>query len=571
MKETFAPWWWNAVGYQIYPTSYYDSNGDGMGDLQGIIQKLPYLKELGVNLLYLCPVFDSPMKDGGYDVRDFYKINPDLGTLEDLKTLIAKCHEAEMHIILDLPINHTSDQCPFFQEALNNPNSDARSHYIFKEGRRDGDRLLPPTNWASFFGGSAWERVGDSDIFYLHTFGKESPDINWENPTLREEVYKIANFYVSLGVDGFRLDAAAHLAKDRTYSDSTLPADPDGTVRDFSKFSLCEGLHGYLTEFYERVAKGKNLLLIGEMGGSIQPEKALEYTNYRNGPLNMVFNFDTVCNNGAYESFKLTDSEIKTDVIALKRNFMRWYDCMNGKSDLPIYWENHDYPRVISQYGDVGEHRREAAKMLLINTLFLYGTPFIYYGDEIGMSNLHFDKIDDFNIDPQTAPNVDSWRKRGYSDEEILRYLNRSSRLSSRSAMQWDKNKPFAGFSSVEPKMPLNPNYKEGVDIQSQMEDPYSILNFFQYAINLRKKAPYDEVVKNGALKIIDSNHPDVFSYLHEGLINLMVISNMRPYQVYFSFYNDIKEIPLQNYGDVILNNHVFTLRPFECLLIRIR
>ncbi len=569
MEKYSNCWWRKKVGYMIYPLSYQDSNSDGYGDIQGIISRLPYLDELGIDIIYLCPIFSSPFKDGGYDVSNYYEVDPKLGTLDDLKELIAKCHEREMYLILDLPINHTSDQHAWFKKALSDPNSKERGYYYFREGKEKDGKLLPPNNWGSFFGDSAWERIDEGNLYYLHVFSKAQPDLNWNNPSLREEIANVAKFYASLGVDGFRLDACSHLMKDLSFSDSDLENDKD-IVLDFSKFSNRQGLKDYLEEFSNEVRKvNKNLLLIGESGGYLQPDDALKLVNKTNGSLNMLFNFDTVNNNGSYESFDKEDDEIKTDVISLKDNFMRWYDALHKDADLPIYWENHDEPRLLSQYGST-KYRDESAKMLLTTSLFMYGTPFIQYGDEIGMSNLKFDKIEDFYIDEPCISEVKYWREEGYGDEEILRYLNRSSRLSSRSIMQWN-NSEYAGFSNVKPIYPLNPNYKEGVDIRSQMEDPYSILNFYQYAILYRRNAMVNETVVNSPLKIIDRNHPDVFAYFHDGPIKLMVISNMRDYDVYFSFYFDILDIKLHNYGDVILEDHVFKLRPFETFLLIVK
>ena len=568
MNKHFNDWWEKSIGYMIYPISYQDSNSDGYGDIRGIISRLDYLKELGINLLYICPLFETPFHDGGYDVSNYYRIDPAFGNMEDLKELIKEAHAREIRLIMDLPLNHTSKEHPWFQKALTDPSSKERGFYYFLEGKEENGKLLPPNNWGSFLGGSAWERVGDTSTFYLHIFGKEQPDVRWDNPEVRKEMIQIACFYRDLGVDGFRLDACSHLAKDLSFENSSLP-ESNGVALDFSKFSNRPELLSYLKEFSDAVKGDSDLLLIGESGGCIQPEEALPLVNKNDGPLDMLFNFDTVNENGSYESFAKTDEEIKTDVISLKRNFMRWYNTLHEDAYLPIYWENHDNPRLLNQYGST-KYRDESAKMLLVTSLFLYGTPFMQYGDEIGMSNLHFEHIEDFYLDEPTKSEVASWRKEGIHDEQILRYLNRSSRLSSRSIMQWE-NKEYAGFSDTKPYFPLNPNYKEGVNILSEMENPYSILNFYQYAIAYRRNALVNQTVLHSPLKIIDPNHPDVFSYLHNGALKLLVISNMRDYEVYFSFYFDILDIKLHNYGDVILENHVFHLRPFETYLLIVK
>lgn len=565
--EKYSNHWWNkGIGYMVYPVSYQDSNHDGLGDINGIISRLDYLKELGINILYVCPMFLSPFKDGGYDVEDYYQIDPRFGTIDDLKCLINECHTREIKLVLDFPFNHTSNEHAWFKKAVEDRNCKERNYYYIKEGKEVDGEILPPNNWGSFFGGSVWERIGDSKEFYLHLFSKDQPDLRWDNPELREEMANAALYYVSLGVDGFRLDACSHLAKDLSFSD----AKGEGVVLDSSKFSNRPELLGYLSDFSKRIKDvNKEILLLGEAGGCLKPEEAVSLIRENGGPLDMVFNQDTTNNNGSYESFDKDDMEIRTDVISLKNNFMRWYNALQYQGDLPLYWENHDDARVISQYGST-KFRDESAKMLLTTMLFLYGTPFIQYGDEIGMSNLHFTKIEDFYLDPSTKDEVKQWQKDGHNNLEILRYLNRSSRLSSRSIMQWNSDE-YAGFSDKEPLFPLNDNYKEGVDIKSQMENPYSILNFYQYAIAYRKQAIVNDTVVNSPLKIIDVNHPDVFAYVHDGPLKLMVISNFRPYEVYFSFYFDILDVKLHNYGDVILENHVFKLRPYETYLLIVK
>ncbi len=561
-------WWRDAVGYIIYPESFQDSNNDGVGDLPGITSRLDYLKDLGVNLLWICPVFDSPMDDNGYDVRDYYKINPLFGTNEDLKTLLDEAHKRGIRICLDFVLNHTSDEHPWFQKALADPNSEERGFYHFRKGKWVDGKLLPPNNWKGFFATSAWERVGETDDFYLHIFSKKMPDVNWANPALRQRYYEIARHYLDLGVDGFRLDALAHLAKDMTFSDSTVPTDEFGRAYDPSKFSSRPELFDYLAEFKREVLDHYDCLTIGEVGGGVRPEEALRYVSFENGAINMLFNFDTAWCNGAYGSIDKRDDEIKTDIIGMKRSFESWYKSCAGKADLPIYWENHDHPRVLSQYGSTA-YRGESAKALATLLLFMYGTPFIYYGDEIGMSNVTYSRIEDFYMDVGNRNDVEEKRALGYSDEQILHYLCRCSRVNARTPMQWNSS-PYAGFSNVAPRVKVNDNYLEGVNALDEMNDPYSIINFVQYAIGKRKDPEIAALLKK-PWKIVDMNHPDVFAYQHEGEDErLVVVANLRPYSTFFGFYHTIRDVVLHNYGDVIINDHVFTLRPFECFLLRV-
>ena len=562
-------WWKSSIGYIIYPESFCDSNGDGVGDLGGIVEKLDYLSALGVNLLWIGPIFDSPMDDNGYDVRDFYKINPLYGTVDDLKTLLHKAHEKGIKVLLDLPINHTSDEHAWFKKALEDPSSPERGYYYFLKGKREGDRLLPPNNWAGFFSTSAWENIPGTDDFYLHLFTRKMPDVRWDNPELREKFYEIARYYLDLGADGFRIDAMAHIAKDTSWSDSALVNPNGGPVLDPSKFSNRAEMFGYLNEFNEKVFSKYACLTIGEAGGSIQPKESLKLVAHEGGPLNMVFNFDTVWNNGNFDSIDKKDEDIWTDLFQLRFNFMHWYEALHDKADMPLYWCNHDHPRVLSQYGSTA-YRNESAKMLFQTLLFMYGTPFIYNGDEIGMSNANYASLDDFSFDRCAVNAIEDFKKRGYDEQTIIHYMNRTSRINARTPMQWDRSEN-AGFTKGKPHIKINDNYLQGVNVMDEMCDPYSILNFFQYAIGLRKNPIYNDAVNNGPLQWVDPNHPDVLAYLHDGATKLMVISNFRPYTVYFTFYYDIKDVLLHNYEGVILNDHVITLRPYESFLLLVR
>ncbi len=561
-------WWKDSIGYIIYPESFQDSNGDGYGDLKGIESRLDYLSSLGVNLLWICPVFDSPMEDGGYDVSDYYRLNPRLGDLDDLRSLLGNAHEKGIRVLLDFPLNHTSSAHPWFRKALSDPSSEERSFYIFRKGKTVGGELLPPNNWEGFFDTSAWERVPGSDDFYLHLFSKNMPDVNWANPKLRQKYAEIAEFYLNLGVDGFRLDALAHLAKDQNFPDSCLPLSNIGTAFDTKGFSNRPELLDYLNELNESVFSRHDCLIVGEMGGCISPEESLRFTNRKSGPIDMAFNFDTVWENGAFLSIGKKDDEIKTNVISLKDNFMRWYSACHLSSDMPVYWCNHDHPRVLSQYGDV-RFRKESAECLITILLFLYGTPFIYMGDEIGMSNVSYRRLEDFSSDVSAVNEIASYRKQGYSDEEILAYLNRTSRVSSRSPFQWD-DRVFAGFSPLEGRYKVNSNNLEGVNVAIQEKDPSSILAFYRYAISLRKNPQISDQVLNGELHLLDRNHPDVFAFYHDGPFRLIVIANMRPKQCYFSFYYNIVDVVLHNYEGVILKDHVFSLRPYEAIVLKV-
>lgn len=424
-----------------------------------------------------------------------------------------------------------------------------------------------PNNWKGFFSTSAWERVGDTDEFYLHIFSKKMPDVNWDNPELRERYYEIARFYLDMGVDGFRLDALAHLGKDLTFADSDLEPDQTGLVFDTSKFSNRDAVFAYLADFKKNVLDHYDCVTIGEVGGGCQPEQALRYASYDSGSIDMVFNFDTAWSNGSFGSIDKEDDEIVTDVIGLKNAFRRWYETCDGKCDMPLYWDNHDHPRALSQYGSLA-YRDESAKALLTVLLFLYGTPFIYNGDEIGMSNVDFDCLEDFCGDCGNRNDIAEKRALGYSDERILHYLRRCSRTNARTPFQWNREAE-AGFTTGKPFVKVNGNYREGVNALDEMNDPWSIINFAQYAIWKRRDPEIAKLMK-GKVSFLSMNDPNVIAFSHDSEDgHLFVIANFRPYEVEFPFYHSVEDCYLHNYGEAILKDHVFTLRPFECFLLK--
>ena len=558
-------WWKKAIGYIIYPSAFKDSNADGIGDLQGIISKLDYLKNLGVNLLWICPFFKSPMDDNGYDVSDYRQIDPRFGTNEDFDLLIKEAHARDIRIVVDFVLNHTSDEHPWFIEAKRNPTSPKRDYYLmlppkFKDGKR-----MAPNNWKGFFSSSTWTFDEQSNLYYMHIFSKKMPDVNWNNPDLREEYYQLARFYLDKGVDGFRLDALAHLARDLSFQDSKVALDENGLAFDTSKYSNRPPLFDYMREFKEKVFSHYDCVTIGEVGGGISPTESLKLSGYQDGSISMVFNFDTAWENGAFDSVSKKDEEVTTKVRNMKRNFARWYDICSGKAWMPIYWTNHDHPRVLSQYGSVA-YRQESGKMLITTLLFMYGTPFIYYGDEIGMSNVDYKELKDFN--DVSARNYVAENKDKYDMETLLRFLRRSSRINARTPMQWS-DEPNAGFSIVEPQQKVNGNYRD-VNVERQLKDENSILHFYQKAIALRKEAWMSETVLLGAFSFIDIENDDVISYRHDGKRKIAVIANFRAKNVTFAINFRINEVLLHNYPDQKISDHVVSLRPFECYLVAI-
>lgn len=554
-------WWKYAVGYQIYPRSFKDSNQDGIGDLRGIIEKIPYLYDLGVTLIWICPFYRSPMDDNGYDVSDYRDVDPSFGTLEDFKELIKIAHRYQIKVILDLVLNHTSDEHQWFQKAISSKDHPYQKYYIFKEGKMIDGKKCPPNNWKGFFSESAWSYVESIDKYYLRIFSKKMPDLNWSHPELRQELYQVARFWLDLGCDGFRLDAIAHLAKDLSFKDSTINIDHNGLAFDPSKFSNRPEIFEYLKEFKEEVLDHYDCMTVGEVGGGANVLEGLKYANYQNGYLNMVFNFDTCWSNGAYGSIDKKDDEIVTDVVNLKENFKRWYDGLHKKAWLPIYWLNHDHPRVLSQYGNVN-YRYPSGSMLGLILLFLYGTPFIYQGEEIGMSNVDYTRLSQFK--DVGAQNYFQEHKEFYEEETILHTLRRTSRCNARSPMQWDAS-AYAGFSEVRSEVDVNGNYKE-VNVQRQQHEKDSVLASYKQLIKLRKQ--YSKDVVDGSLTFIDLKDPNTFSFLKNN--RLLIITNFKEEAIKFTYPLNEWQILFNNYKEVEYQDGIFTLKPYQALLIEL-
>ncbi|NLC96900.1 MAG: alpha-glucosidase [Erysipelotrichaceae bacterium] len=547
-------WWKDVVGYQIYPSTFNDYNKDGHGDIKGITKKLQYLKDLGIGLIWIGPIYKSPKVDNGYDISDFYSIDESYGNLDDVKIMLKKAKELNIKVIFDLVLNHTSSKHEWFIDACNNIDSIYKDYYIFK----DPVDNKPPNNWKGFFQESVWTYVEKINKYYLHIFSKEMPDLNWDNKNLRKEMYKVARFWLDLGVDGFRLDAIAHLSKDKTFKDSKLYKDD--LVYDTSKFSNRKEIFKYLKEFKKEVLDHYDCVTIGEVGGCATTDEALKYSSYEDGYFNMVFNFDTCWENGAYGSIDKNDDEIKTNVLNMKKLFEKWYENINGKAWMPIYWLNHDHPRVVSQYGNI-EYRNKSAKMLGLTLLFMYGTPFIYQGEEIGMSNVNHDSLDKFT--DVNAKNIIKEFEDNYNDYEILRFLNRTSRDNARTLMQWSSKQVNYG------KIYLNENYKV-VNVEDNLIDEDSILNYYKKIISLRNNEFHNEAVY-GKFKLVYRNNKDVFAYKKTSDKTIVVISNFRDYIVTFKDYVSDNKIILHNYNDVMISNNKLVLRPFESYLILIK
>ena len=559
-------WWKSAVGYQIYPKSFYDSNGDGVGDLKGIIQKLDYIQTLGINLIWIGPFYKSPMDDNGYDVSDFYDVDPLFGSLEDAKELIKQAHKRGIHIILDLVLNHSSDEHPWFIESRSSLDNPKRDYYIWKEGKHDSEgKLIPPTNWGSFFEGSAWNFDPISKQYYMKIFSNKMPDFNWASKALRQELFTMAKWWLDLGVDGFRVDAIAHLARDLSFTDSSLPLNKFGVAPDWGKFSNREELFDYIHEFNREVLSKYDCMTVGEVGGGADVKAGLRYAGQNAKAFNMVFNFDSCWHNNVHEAKYLDDSELKTNVLGLKRTLNYWIQGMRKEGWVPQYWLNHDHPRVMSHYGDPLHHHTASGSLLGAVLLTLPGTPFIYNGEEIGMTNLDYTSIDDFK---------DVWSKNQYkemikhdSEEIVLRDLRRRSRDNARTPMQ-SSSALNAGFTTGTPHQKCVQNYTT-INVEQQDKDPDSILNAYRHLIQLRRHTDYSSVLIAGDFKLVQDKNPDVFAYTRSDQSKkLIVIANFRPVSVNFKPRQRLTKMVYSNAHRTQLN--VLSLNPFEVIVAEI-
>jgi oligo-1,6-glucosidase len=514
------PWWKTAVVYQIWPRSFADGDGDGIGDLAGIAARLDYLEALGVDVLWLSPIYPSPQDDAGYDISDYQDIDPTFGSLEQFDALLAAVHRRGMKLVMDLVVNHTSDEHPWFAESRSGPESPKRDWYWWRPpraGMEPGDPGAEPTNWRSFFSGSVWELDPASGEYYLHLFSRKQPDLNWENPAVRQAVYAVMRWWLDRGVDGFRMDVINMISKD--------PALPDGHAQhgwlgDGSPHFLNgPRIHEYLQEMHREVfvAHGGQLLNVGETPG-VTVDEARLYTDAARGEIDMVFQFEHV---------RLDRGESKWDVHPLALHDLK--ACMNrwqvGLADAgwnSLYWNNHDQPRAVSRFGDDGEHRVRAAK-LLGTVLHLHrGTPYVYQGEELGMTNAPFGSIEDFR-DIESLNHHAEAVANGDPPEHVLASLRVASRDNARTPMQWDDG-PQAGFTSGTPWMPVNPNHRE-INAQAALADPDSVLHHYRRLIALRHSEP---VVAHGDFHMLLPDHPQVYAYVRRlGDSALLVLANL--------------------------------------------
>lgn len=544
---TIPLWWQNGVIYQIYPKSFQDTTGSGTGDLRGVTQRLDYLQRLGVDAIWLTPFYISPQVDNGYDVANYTAIDPTYGTLDDFDELVAQAKARGIRIILDMVFNHTSTQHDWFREALNKE-SPYRQFYIWRDGTPD----VCPNNWQSKFGGSAWRWHSQSEQYYLHLFAPEQADLNWENPAVRAELKKVCEFWADRGVDGLRLDVVNLIAKDQDF-----PDDLTGDGRRF--YTDGPRAHTFLREMNRDVFTPRNLMTVGEMS-STTLENCQQYAALSGDELSMTFNFHHLkvdYPNG--EKWTLA----KPDYVALKALFRHWQQGMHNVAWNALFWCNHDQPRIVSRFGDEGEYRVPAAKMLAMALHGMQGTPYIYQGEEIGMTNPHFTRITDYR-DVESHNMFAALRAAGRDPDELLAILASKSRDNSRTPMQWDHGKN-AGFTQGEPWISLCDNYTE-VNVEAALRDENSVFYTYHKLIALRKTQP---VLIWGDYQDLLPDSPSVWCYRRQWQRQtLLVVANLSD-QCQEWHPPHIKgqwQALLHNYGEVASQPAAMTLRPFEAI-----
>lgn len=512
-------WWKESVVYQIYPRSFYDSNGDGIGDLNGITEKLDYLKELGIDVIWLSPVYESPNDDNGYDISNYQAIMKDFGTMEDYERMLEEAHKRGIKIVMDLVVNHTSDEHPWFIESRKSKENPYRDYYIWREGK-DGKE---PNNWGSCFSGSAWEYDKQTNMYFLHLFSKKQPDLNWENEKVRQEVYEMMKWWLDKGVDGFRMDVISLISKEQSF--------PDGKagINGYASFNTPANgprVHEFLQEMRKEVLDSYNTLTVGECSG-VTLDEAKQYANSEGTELNMVFQFEHMDVDADGEN-KWTDK--KMDLRDLKEVMSRWEIGLDGIAWNSLFFENHDQPRSVSRFGNDKEYWEDSAKMLATCLHMMQGTPYIYQGQEIGMTNAPFKTIEDFRDLDSVNAYYELVGKNIFTHEEMMKYLCYKSRDNARTPFQWDDSKN-AGFTNNTPWIMVNPNYKK-INAKEQMEREDSIFRYYQKLIQLRKQ---EEIIVYGSYELLYPESKELYVYTRTlGEEKLLVVCNFSKQEVEF-------------------------------------
>ncbi|MEH7222282.1 alpha-glucosidase [Bacillus sp. JJ1566] len=547
-------WWKEAVAYQIYPRSFMDSNGDGIGDLQGIISKLDYVKDLGIDVIWICPVYKSPNDDNGYDISDYQDIMADFGTMADFDALLEETHKRGMKLIIDLVINHTSDEHPWFVESRSSKDNPKRDWYIWCDGK-DGKE---PNNWESIFSGPAWEFDEQTGQYYMHIFSTKQPDLNWENKEVRDELYSMINWWLDKGIDGFRVDAISHIKKVPGFPDMPNPNDLK-YVPSYDGHMNRPGIQAFLQELKEETFAKYDIMTVGEANG-VSANDADEWVSEEQGKFNMVFQFEHL---GLWDVAKR-----ELDVVSLKKVLTRWQKGLENKGWNALFIENHDQPRVVSTWGNDQEFWKESATALGAMYFFMQGTPFIYQGQEIGMTNVQFQTIDEYN-DVATKNLYREKCSEGVTHEEIMEGIWATSRDNSRTPMQWS-DEENAGFTKGMPWMGVNPNFVE-INVKKQMTDKDSVLHFYKKMIALKKS---NKVFTYGVYELLLEEDPQLYVYTRTlGDMKVIVVANLSATNAVCR----VVEGEFRHAGLMLANYHVeahestdeIELRPYEARVYR--
>ncbi|WP_287649478.1 glycoside hydrolase family 13 protein [Blautia sp.] len=551
-------WWKESVVYQIYPRSFCDSNGDGIGDLNGITGKLDYLKELGIDVIWLSPVYKSPNDDNGYDISDYQAIMDEFGTMEDFDRMLATAHEKGIKIMMDLVVNHTSDEHKWFIESRKSTDNPYRDYYIWRPAKEDGSL---PNNWGSCFSGPAWEYDKTTDMYFLHLFSKKQPDLNWDNPAVRQDVFDMMNWWLKKGVDGFRMDVISLISKE-----PGLP-DKEPGINGYATFNVSANgphVHEYLQEMRQKALNNADTITVGECSG-VTLEEAKKYARSDEKELNMVFQFEHMDVDSDEKAGKWTTR--KMDLRNLKKILTRWQKGLQDIAWNSLYWENHDQPRSVSRFGnDSDEYREISAKMLATCIHMMQGTPYVYQGEELGMTNCPFNTLDNFR-DLESINAFHELTEQGkMTEEDMMAAIGYKGRDNARTPMQWDDS-AYAGFSTATPWIMVNPNYTK-INARDQINREDSVFKYYQKLIKLRHES---ELIVYGTYDLILDDDKDIYAYIRtlgdEKLIVYCNFSeNTREVELPKEFTNG--KVLISNYSDAKVN-HKITLRPYEAIVIQ--
>lgn len=553
-----SKWWKEAVAYQVYPRSFMDSNGDGIGDIQGIITKLDYLQQLGIDVIWISPIYPSPNDDNGYDISDYQGISPEFGTMEDFNELLDEVHKRGMKLIMDLVINHTSDEHEWFIESRSSKDNPYRDYYIWHPGK-DGKA---PNNWESIFGGSVWEYDKETGEYYMHVFSRKQPDLNWENPSVRQDLYKMVNWWLDKGIDGFRVDAISHIKKIPGFPDMPNP-DKKKYVPSYEGHMNRPGIEVFLTELKKETFDKYDIMTVGEANG-VSVEQADAWVGEENGYFNMIFQFEHLDLWGKSATGGL-------DIHGLKQTLSKWQTGLDGIGWNALFLENHDQPRSVSTWGNDTTLREKSAKSFATMYFLMQGTPFIYQGQEIGMTNVSFESIEDYN-DVAIKNLYKEERAAGKSHEEVMKIIWKSGRDNSRTPMQWNREMN-GGFSTGTPWLKVNPNYTE-INVEAELKNPESIFHYYKKLIELRRG---NQTLIYGSYKLILEEHDEIFAYLRT--------SKEQTYVILTNLFGHNAEVEppkklVGKQGKLLLSNYemelgvetfdAMTFRPYEARVYQI-